>query len=139
MAGRRGGSDATVERWRNDRLGIKSQAEGEADRRAELATLVNRNRGAQTAGITFNASERQTRKLLEVLGVAKTMGERKLFSNLELLLSPGSRVGLLGDNGCGKTTLIRCLTGQLQPDAGTIDYEILTNLGTRALRRYIDG
>ncbi len=98
----------------------KTQIAASAERRAELATLVNRNRGAQTAGISFNASERQTRKLLEVLGVAKTMGERQLFANLELLLSPGSRVGLLGDNGCGKTTLIRCLTGQLQPDAGTI-------------------
>ncbi len=98
----------------------KTQIAAAAERRGELASLANRNRGAQTAGITFNASERQTRKLLEVLGVSKTMGTRKLFSNLELLLSPGSRVGLLGDNGCGKTTLIRCLTGQLQPDAGTI-------------------
>ncbi len=68
----------------------------------------------------FNATERQTRKMLVLKDVSKTMGERPLFAHLNLVLSPGMKLGLLGPNGSGKTTLIRLLTGELSPDAGQI-------------------
>ena len=50
----------------------------------------------------------------------KRSGGRTLFQHLNLSLSPGSRLGLLGANGSGKTTLLRLLTGGIEPDAGTI-------------------
>jgi ATP-binding cassette subfamily F protein uup len=47
-------------------------------------------------------------------------GERTLIADLTWQLGPGDRVGLLGPNGAGKTTLVRLLTGQREPDAGTV-------------------
>jgi len=44
-----------------------------------------------------------------------------LFDDLDLLLTPGSRLGVLGPNGAGKTTLLRVIVGELAPDAGTIE------------------
>ncbi|MDP7030635.1 MAG: ATP-binding cassette domain-containing protein, partial [Phycisphaerales bacterium] len=48
------------------------------------------------------------------------MGGKPLFHNLDLVLTPGRRIGLLGENGAGKTTLLRLMNGELDPDAGTI-------------------
>jgi len=74
---------------------------------------------AQTssASIDFTASQRRTKRLWAGHGLAK----RRLFSNLDVLLTPGARLGVLGPNGSGKTTLLRLITGELEPDAGTID------------------
>jgi len=52
--------------------------------------------------------------------VSKSMGGKMLFEDVDLRLSPGMRLGLLGPNGSGKTTLLRLLTGGLEPDSGTV-------------------
>ena len=54
-------------------------------------------------------------------GLAKSFGERTLVDGLDLVLSPGLRLGLLGGNGSGKTTLLRLLSGDVAPDAGTVE------------------
>src|SRR5262249_22020676 len=89
-------------------------------RREELAELKARNAGPGTAGIDFVGTGRQTRKLLVASGLAKSLGGRRLFSGLDVALSPGDRLGLLGANGSGKSTLLRVLAGQLEPDEGTV-------------------
>jgi len=86
----------------------------------QLRELEKRNAAGGVAGIEFDGTGRRSRMLLEASGLAKTLGQRRLFSNVSLLLSPGTRVGLLGPNGAGKTTLIRVLSGALPPDAGVI-------------------
>ncbi len=91
-----------------------------AQRRADLAELRYRNAAAGAAGIDFVATGRQTRKLLTASGITKSLGGRPLFARLDLLLTPGTKVGLLGPNGSGKTTLLRVLAGEVAPDAGTI-------------------
>ena len=53
-------------------------------------------------------------------GVAKGYGDKLLFENLEFRLPRGGIVGVIGPNGAGKTTLFRMMTGQEQPDAGTM-------------------
>jgi ATP-binding cassette subfamily F protein uup len=88
-------------------------------RRAELAELKYRNAAAGAAGIDFVATGRQTRKLLTAVGLAKSLGGRPLFANVDLALTPGTKVGLLGPNGSGKSTLLRVLAGTIPPDAGT--------------------
>jgi len=75
--------------------------------------------------IAFDATERKTKKLLTVTGISKSFEGRLLFSNLDLTLSPGTRLGLLGRNGCGKSTLMQILAAAdqengLKPDSGTI-------------------
>ena len=86
----------------------------------DLADLKVRNAQGQAAGIDFLASGRQTRKLLDVRKVSKSLGGRTLFKDLDLVLAPGIKLGLLGPNGSGKTTLLRILAGELEPDTGTI-------------------
>jgi ATP-binding cassette subfamily F protein uup len=95
------------------RIGKANEAMG------ELADLNARTRTA-TARIDFAASDRQTKRLIEVKGVAYAIGDQKRFDGLEFTITAGMRVGLLGFNGSGKTTLLRLLTGELQPDSGQI-------------------
>jgi ATP-binding cassette subfamily F protein uup len=91
----------------------------------ELAEVKTRNRSLSSVQIDFEATGRKTKKLLEVQGIAKSYGDRTLFSNLDIVLSPGSRLGLLGRNGCGKSTLMKILAGATDqsgaaPDRGTV-------------------
>ncbi|HKV08913.1 MAG TPA: ABC-F family ATP-binding cassette domain-containing protein, partial [Thermoanaerobaculia bacterium] len=71
-------------------------------------------------GLDFNASDRKTKKLLVAQGLSKSFDGRKIVSGLDVKLTPGMRLGLLGPNGSGKTTLLSLLDGSLEPDAGTI-------------------
>ncbi|MBY0524554.1 MAG: ABC-F family ATP-binding cassette domain-containing protein [Gemmataceae bacterium] len=89
-------------------------------RREELEELNYRNATAGSAGIDFVATGRQTRKLLTAVGIARSLGGRTLFSDLDLTLTPGTKLGLLGPNASGKSTLLRALAGTPAPDAGTI-------------------
>src|SRR6185369_219950 len=74
-----------------------------------------------TAGIDFTSSQRRTRRLLAVRGLTKSLAGRRLVSDLDLVITPGTRVGLIGPNGSGKTTLLNVLAGSLPPDAGDIE------------------
>jgi len=76
---------------------------------------------AATAGIDFASSQRRTRRLLVARGLTKSLGGRRLVSDLDLVITPGTRVGLIGPNGSGKTTLLNLLAGALPPDAGEIE------------------
>ncbi|VAV89628.1 Energy-dependent translational throttle protein EttA [hydrothermal vent metagenome] len=61
-------------------------------------------------------------KVIEVSGLAKHLGDKQLIEGLDFSLPPGGIVGVIGPNGAGKSTLFRMLTGQLEPDAGSIEY-----------------
>ncbi len=61
-------------------------------------------------------------KVIEVEGLKKHMGDKLLVEGLDFSLPPGGIVGVIGPNGAGKTTLFRMLTGQEQPDEGSIEY-----------------
>ncbi|HEY9127462.1 MAG TPA: ABC-F family ATP-binding cassette domain-containing protein [Acidobacteriaceae bacterium] len=73
-----------------------------------------------TADIEFNATDRQSKRLVEWQGVSYDVNGRTLFEDLNFILTAGTRVGLVGPNGSGKTTLLRLLQGELKPDAGEI-------------------
>jgi ABC transport system ATP-binding/permease protein len=74
-----------------------------------------------SAGIDFTASQRRTRRLLVAHGLGASRGGRRLISDLDLVVTPGTRVGLIGPNGSGKTTLLEVLAGVVPPDAGDIE------------------
>ena len=61
-------------------------------------------------------------KVIEVEGLKKAMGDKLLIEDLSFSLPPGGIVGVIGPNGAGKSTLFKMLTGQEQPDAGTVSY-----------------
>ncbi len=99
----------------------KTQVDAAAERRAELKVTKDRNAAPQrTTTIDFQATHRKTKKLLVLHNVSKSMGGKRLFESLKLMLTPGQRIGLLGVNGAGKTTLLRLMAGDLEPDTGSI-------------------
>jgi ATP-binding cassette subfamily F protein uup len=85
----------------------------------ELADLNDRTRSA-SAQIDFSATDRKTKRLVELKNVSCTMGDRTLFADLNFTVTAGMRVGLVGPNGSGKTTLLRLLQGDLAPTSGEI-------------------
>ena len=60
------------------------------------------------------------KKVIESTGVKKCFGDRVLVENMEFMLPAGGIVGVIGPNGAGKSTLFKMITGQEQPDDGTI-------------------
>ena len=85
----------------------------------ELADLNARSR-SEKARIDFSASDRKTKRLIELQNVAYEIEDRSLFEGLNFVVAAGMRVGLVGPNGSGKTTLLRLLRGELTPTAGEI-------------------
>jgi ATP-binding cassette subfamily F protein 3 len=57
--------------------------------------------------------------MLQVSNVSKSFGDNLLFQNVSFTVDPGDRVGLIGPNGCGKTTLLKIILGGVQPDTGS--------------------
>ncbi len=102
---------------------------------ADLAELKFRNAQVRATEIDFDATQRQSKSLLRAIGVEKSLGGRKLFGPLDLILSPGDKLGLLGENGAGKSTLLRILEGTLMPDKGTIKRVERLNVVTFDQRR----
>jgi len=96
---------------------------GEAGRLIEeLSETKSRNSfSSNKVSIQFSSSDRQANKLVVMKKVDKSLGGRMLIEGLNLVVSPGMKLGLLGRNGSGKTTFLRLLTGELEPDAGTIE------------------
>lgn len=88
---------------------------------SELSDIKNRNKISKV-DIEFSASDRETRKLLTGKNLSKSLGGKQLFSNVDVVLSPGTRLGIVGKNGTGKTTFLKLLAGLLEPDTGTIKY-----------------
>ncbi len=100
----------------------KTQVADATRRRSDLKNVKERNAAPErTTTIEFQATSRQTKKLMVVQHLRKSLGERDLFDGLDLSLSPGTRVGLLGPNGSGKTTLLRILNEDLKANGGTIE------------------
>jgi ATP-binding cassette subfamily F protein uup len=85
----------------------------------DLAVMKART-SVSTAQIDFSATNRQTKQLIQLSAVKCKIGERVLFDNLDFTVTSGMRVGLVGPNGSGKTSLLRMLRGDLQPGAGEI-------------------
>ena len=86
----------------------------------ELGDLKYRNSQGRNVDIDFSGSDRQTRRLVAAEKVVKSLGGRKLFGPLDLLLTPGDKLGLLGENGSGKSTLLKIMAGKVHPDTGTL-------------------
>src|SRR5208282_1371719 len=79
----------------------------------DLAEMKSRT-SVSTAQIDFSATNRQTKQLIQLAEVTGAIGGRVLFENLNFTVTTGMRVGLVGPNGSGKTTMLRLLRGDLQ-------------------------
>jgi ATP-binding cassette subfamily F protein uup len=86
---------------------------------AELDRVRGLNR-EQDLEATFSETGRRTRRLLVAEKVSRRVGDVDCVRDLDLVLSPGRRIGLVGPNGSGKTTFLRTLLGEQAPDAGEV-------------------
>ena len=87
----------------------------------DLETVRVRNTHNRCVDIAFESTRRKTKILLDAKRLEKTLGGKRLFENLDLKLTPGLGIGVMGRNGTGKSTLIRILNGKLAPDAGFVN------------------
>jgi ATP-binding cassette subfamily F protein uup len=99
----------------------KSRARIDAAERSmsELAESRERSTSA-SAGLELSASGRKTKRLWYGRGLSKRFDDAPVIEGLELLLTPGMRLGVVGPIGSGKSTLLRIIVGELKPDAGEI-------------------
>ena len=97
----------------------KARIDNANDLIGQLKEVDARTRSS-SAGIEFSATDRQTKRLIELEDVSVDLGGRRILDGLNFLLTNGTRVGLVGPNGSGKTTILRLLTGELEPSAGSI-------------------
>jgi ATP-binding cassette subfamily F protein uup len=86
----------------------------------ELAEVKQRNSINSAMEIDFDASGRKSKELIIAKGMNKSFQKHLLLSNLNFVLSPGVKLGLVGRNGSGKTTLLRLIVGDLEPDSGVV-------------------
>ncbi|GED69168.1 ABC transporter ATP-binding protein [Brevibacillus reuszeri] len=75
---------------------------------------------ADRMGLQFQKTERSGQDVLVATSVSKSFGGKRLFEDASFLLRFGERKALLGPNGCGKSTLIKMLLGELAPDDGSL-------------------
>jgi ATP-binding cassette subfamily F protein 3 len=82
--------------------------------------------------IRFGEADRQVtagKDVLSVRGLSKAYGEKRLFTDLSLTVPAGSRLGITGPNGTGKTTLLKIVLGQVRADAGEFDLDVKASVG----------
>lgn len=79
-----------------------------------------------------SAASRMGKKTIELQNISKSFGDRQLIGDFSYMLLRGDRLGILGPNGCGKTTLLRILSGELAPDSGSVVWGETMKLGVFA-------
>jgi ABC transport system ATP-binding/permease protein len=87
---------------------------------AEEVKELGRRNQSRTAGLEFQSAEQRPRRLIEARGAGHNYAGRVIFKGVNLFIGPGTRLGLLGPNGCGKSTLIRVLLGAEAPAEGIV-------------------
>ena len=84
---------------------------------AMIAAVERRGGGMK---LSFAATASAVQNVLRVEGLTKSYGDLKLWNGINFGLKRGDRLGIVGPNGCGKTTLLRCLVGEAAADAGEV-------------------
>ena len=97
----------------------KARIDRAGELKEEVQTLAWKNQ-SQSLKLEFESSTGAPKKLVELENVSKQYGEHVLFKNLNLKIGPKTRLGLMGNNGVGKSTLIKLIVGLEDPTSGDI-------------------
>jgi len=79
--------------------------------------------------IRFDQEKKLYRQALEITGLSKGYDNKPLFKNLDLLVDSGERIAIIGPNGIGKTTLLRCMVRDLEADTGIVKWAENATIG----------
>ena len=104
---------------RQNPKGRQAKSKARMARFEELSSHEYQKRN-ETQEIFIPVAERLGDSVIEFNNVSKAFGDRLLIDNLSFTLPPGAIVGIIGPNGAGKSTLFRMITGQEQPDSGSV-------------------
>ena len=99
------------------------------EKRLEKIERLEKPQEEGTVQFRFDARRRTGEDVLQAEGLEKRFGERILFRDVKMHIRAGDRIALIGDNGTGKTTLLRCLTGEEKPDHGSIRWGTGVDIG----------
>jgi ATP-binding cassette subfamily F protein uup len=118
------------------RQGIKARRTRDEGRVRALVAMrserANRRERAGSVRLQADAGKRSGQLVLEAEGISKAFGSNRVVANLSMRIMRGDRIGLIGPNGSGKTTMLRLLLGELAPDTGRVQ------LGTSVQIAYYD-
>lgn len=102
--------------------GARARTTKQKARLERLEVLKNTASPISDASVAMEAvTGRMGKKTIELKNVSKGFGDRQLISDFSYIVLRGQRLGIIGPNGCGKSTLMNLLAGQLTPDSGTIE------------------
>ena len=90
------------------------------EKRIERMRTTSKPTKARKMDARFNAAEFHGDEVLSLRNLAKSFGDKHLFDHISLKIEGGERIALIGDNGTGKSTLIKMIMGELYPDDGRI-------------------
>ena len=110
---------AELEWVRSNAKGRQSKSKARLARFAEMSSADFQKRN-ETQELYIPPGPRLGDMVIEVENLKKSFGDKLLFEDLSFTLPPGGIVGIIGPNGAGKTTLFRMLTGQEEPDGGSL-------------------
>ena len=126
--------------WQEEEAWIRKGVEARRTRNEGRVLRLERLREERAARrerlgsvkLSLSAGQRSGKLVAELKEVSKSFGGRPIVKDLNLLISRGDRLGLIGANGAGKTTLIKLILGALEPDSGSV------RLGTNVRPAYFD-
>ena len=115
-------------RWNRERnIRTAESKQKEIDR--IRARMVEPDGALEGIRMRFEPRHESGNDVLTAKNLSKAFGDKKLFKNVDMHITKGERVFILGDNGCGKTTLFRILCGKLRPDTGEYEYGAMVDVG----------
>ena len=112
------------------RRGAKARTTKQKARLQRFDELTNREVIAPDEKMDISVgSSRLGNKIIEIHNISKTFGDKTVINNLEYTLARHDRIGIIGKNGQGKSTLIKILNGELTPDSGEIEIGETVKIG----------
>ena len=121
--------EAIIARYKSFNREKSIRAAESREKRLEKVERLERPEDEHQVRFRFQAKRRTGDDVLFIKDYSKSFGDRTLFQNVNLHLRSGDRVALLGPNGIGKSTLLKCLVGEETPDAGAVRWGANVDMG----------
>ncbi|UWG95373.1 ABC-F family ATP-binding cassette domain-containing protein [Dehalobacter sp. DCM] len=101
--------------------GVRARGTKSKERIERFHTLSEREKPTATEKLDISAlSTRLGKKTIEINNISKAYDDRRLITHFEHIILRDARIGIIGKNGCGKSTLFKIIMGQVPPDSGTV-------------------